>query len=141
MRNQSYEVILTHEHTDFDALASLFGASLLFPAARPVLPHEINRNVSSFLALYKNHFPMQEETKFTVIDHHSFEQKLPEAWHVWSESVGANTTLIVEKLIEQQQPLSPVQATLLALGIHEDTGSLTYASTTHRDAACLAAQR
>ncbi|MBV7339507.1 CBS domain-containing protein [Chloroflexi bacterium TSY] len=166
MSKQSFEVILTHEHTDFDALASLFGAFLLFPDALPVLPYAINRNVANFLVLYKNHFPflqprelpkgivrhavlvdtakanhpkgMQKETKFTVIDHHSFEQPLPENWQLWSEPVGANTTLIVEKLIEQHQPLSPVQATLLALGIHEDTGSLTYVGTTHRDAACLA---
>lgn len=162
----TYEVILTHEHTDFDALASLFGASLLFPNARPILPYEINRKVSSFLVLYKNHFPfiqprelqkgkiehvilvdtdkanfpkgMQDETRFTVIDHHSFDQPFPDKWQVWNEAIGANTTLFVERLIEQGQHLSPVQATLLALGIHEDTGSLTYPSSTHRDAACLA---
>lgn len=166
MLNQLYEVILTHEHTDFDALASLFGASLLFPSALPVLPHSLNRNVSNFLALYKNQFPflharellkgeidrvvmvdtrkanhpkgLRENAEIHVIDHHSFDQKLPENWHVWSEPVGANTTLLVEKFMERDQSLSSVQATLLALGIHENTGSLTYANTTHRDAACLA---
>ncbi|MEZ4656648.1 MAG: hypothetical protein R2911_03680 [Caldilineaceae bacterium] len=39
------EVILTHEHSDFDALASLLGASLLYPNALPVLPRRINSNV------------------------------------------------------------------------------------------------
>ena len=52
-----FEVILTHEHTDFDALASLLAASLLYPDAYPVLPHQLNRNVREFLALYRNHFP------------------------------------------------------------------------------------
>ena len=32
-----------------------------------------------------------------------------------------------------------MQATAFALGIHEDTGSLTYSSTTHRDVEALAA--
>lgn len=166
MQNEPHEVILTHEHTDFDALASLLGASLLFPHALPVLPYKLNGNVSNFLALYKNQFPflssrdlpkqtvdrvifvdtrkanhprgIQDDTQFYIIDHHSFKQELPENWQIWTEPVGANTTLLVEKLIEQNQHLSPVQATLLALGIYEDTGSLTYASTTYRDAACLA---
>ncbi|MFO7632788.1 MAG: CBS domain-containing protein, partial [Caldilinea sp.] len=44
----------------------------------------------------------------------------------------------VEKLIEHAIDVTPVEATLLALGIYEDTGNLTYASTTSRDAAALA---
>jgi tRNA nucleotidyltransferase (CCA-adding enzyme) len=166
MPTPTIEVILSHEHTDFDALASLLAASLLFPAALPVLPYNLNRNVRDFLALYKNQFPFvlpkelprghitrailvdtrtvnlpkgtQDETTFLVIDHHTLDQKLPERWELWSEAVGANTTLFVEKLMEQNRSLSSVQATLLALGIHEDTGSLTYGATTHRDARSLA---
>lgn len=160
------DIILTHEHTDFDALASLLGASLLFPGSVPLLPYQLNRNVNEFVTLYRNQFPflypkelprqqvgrailvdtrsanlpkgIQDDTAFLVIDHHSFEKELPAGWQLWSEPVGANTTLLVEKLIEQQIDLTSVQATLLALGIHEDTGSLTYAATTHRDAHCLA---
>lgn len=166
MSTHGLEVILTHEHTDFDALASLLAAALLFPGARPVLPSQLNRNVAEFLALYKNHFSflsakelprgrierviivdtrtanlpkgVQPQTTFSVIDHHTVTEAAPADWQVWSEPVGANTTLLVEKLIEHTIDLSPVQATLLALGIHEDTGSLTYASTTARDARCLA---
>ncbi len=160
------EVILTHEHTDFDALASLFAAALLFPGAQPLLPYQLNRNVQDFFTLYKDHFPfihlrdwsrrpiarailvdtrtvnyprgMNEETPCLVIDHHSLAQSLPPHWQLWSEAVGANTTLLVEKLSEQQISLTPVQATLLALGIYEDTGSLTFGATTYRDALALA---
>ena len=57
---------------------------------------------------------------------------------LWCGDTGANTTLLVEKLIEHGILVSPLEATLLALGIYEDTGNLTYASTTHRDAAALA---
>ena len=49
------------------------------------------------------------------------------------EEVGANTTLMVELLRRRGLTLSPEEATLLALGIYEDTGSLTFASTTPRD--------
>lgn len=172
--SQALEVILTHEHTDFDALASLLGASFLFPNAIPVLPRKLNRNVHGFLALYRNHFPfvthkdlpsgtverailvdaravnwvrgMDKKTRLQIIDHHTApEEKLPENAELLSEAVGANTTLLAEMLIDParttQPPapikLTPVQATLLALGIHEDTGSLTYPSTTHRDVRCL----
>jgi tRNA nucleotidyltransferase (CCA-adding enzyme) len=171
MTEHGLEVILTHEHTDFDALASLLAASLLFPAALPVLPGQLNRNVREFVALYRNQFPfvspkelprrpirriilvdtnkanlpkgVQEDAEFLIIDHHRQEQttagpKGVGRVQLWHEPLGANTTLLVEKINAQQIDLTPVQATLLALGIHEDTGSLTYASTTHRDARALA---
>jgi tRNA nucleotidyltransferase (CCA-adding enzyme) len=168
------EVILTHEHTDFDALASLLAAALLFPGATPVLPRQMNRNVREFVTLFRSHLPfvsadelprgarirrsivvdtramnapraLLDNAEVLIIDHHAAlgdERKsgrsLPATWQVWSEAVGANTTLLVEKLSEQQLPLTPVHATLLALGIHEDTGSLTYGGATHRDARALA---
>ena len=44
-------------------------------------------------------------------------------------------------LLDREIEITPMHATALALGIHEDTGSLTYTSTTPRDvdglAACL----
>ncbi|RME54994.1 MAG: CBS domain-containing protein, partial [Caldilineae bacterium] len=162
----TYTVVLTHEHADFDALASLLGASLLFPGAIPVLPRQVNRNVKAFLALYKSHFPfiepqhmprghvdlailvdtrtfnavkgMDAQTQFLVIDHHSVDEPLPPGWRTWEDAlgphqVGANTTLLVERLMAQDADLTPIQATLLALGIYEDTGGLLYKSTTHRD--------
>lgn len=163
--NTELEVILTHEHADFDALASLLAASLLYPNALPVLPRRINGNVRAFLEEFKRDLPfvqaqdvprghvgrailvdtdgvnlvkgMDDETAYFVIDHHTRARPMPEEWQVWSEPVGANTTLLVEKLQEQGMGLSSTQATLLALGIHEDTGSLTYAVTTDRDAMAL----
>ncbi|GIV77671.1 MAG: tRNA nucleotidyltransferase [Litorilinea sp.] len=166
MAGETFDVILTHEHTDFDALASLLAAALLFPEALPVLPRQLNRNVRDFLALHKNHLPfltdrelprgrvrrailvdtqsanwvkgMDENVELFIIDHHPADGDQSRASRFWFEPVGANTTILVEKLMEQGQDLTPVQATLLALGIHEDTGSLTYSSTTHRDARCLA---
>ncbi len=164
-------VVLTHEHADFDALASLHAASRVFPGALPVLPRQRNRNVQAFLALYRNHFPflephelprghvetailvdtrsanavkgMDPHTRYLVIDHHESQEPLPPGWQEWEAgfrpyTVGANTTLLVEKLMVQSVDLTPLQATLLALGIYEDTGSLLYRSTTHRDIRCAA---
>ena len=45
----SQVLILTHEHTDFDALASMLAASRLYPQSVPVLPRQINRNLEAFL--------------------------------------------------------------------------------------------
>ena len=66
------KIILTHEQADFDALASLLGASLLDEQARPVLPRRLNRNVRAFLTLYGLELPFIEpqdlpKTKISTI--------------------------------------------------------------------------
>lgn len=52
--------------------------------------------------------------------------------------VGATTTLIVEQLQAHQVNLTPAEATVMGLGIHVDTGSLTFDSSTAKDALALA---
>ncbi len=154
-------IILTHEQADFDALGSLLGASLLYENAIPVLPRRMNRNVRAFLALYGAELPfidprdlpnrpiervtlvdtqamvsvkgMSAETQVDVIDHHPLRDGLAPAWTVSIQEIGATTSLLVEALRERSESLSPIHATLLLLGIYEDTGSLTYARTTPRD--------
>ncbi|MDD4237800.1 MAG: CBS domain-containing protein, partial [Desulfotomaculaceae bacterium] len=54
------------------------------------------------------------------------------------EMVGATTTLLVEKIREQRLQVTPLEATVLALGIYEDTGSLIFSNTTPRDAEAVA---
>lgn len=54
------------------------------------------------------------------------------------EEVGASTTIIVEKLQAENIKLTTFEATVMGLGIHVDTGSLTYEQTTPRDAKALA---
>jgi tRNA nucleotidyltransferase (CCA-adding enzyme) len=49
------------------------------------------------------------------------------------EPVGATTTLFVERLKKGEISLTAEEATLLALGIYEETGSFTHVSTTPRD--------
>ena len=73
-----------------------------------------------------------------IYDHHDdLNSEIPAtSKHV--EKVGATTSLIAE-LLQQAEIIPPaVSATAMALGIHVDTGSLTYHMTTARDAKALA---
>ncbi|MGI6552792.1 MAG: CBS domain-containing protein [Bacillota bacterium] len=73
-----------------------------------------------------------------VYDHHPDEdQDLPNQVRL-VEPVGATSTLIVEELQKTNQTIQPMEATLLALGIYQDTGSLRYPSTTYRDVQAVA---
>jgi tRNA nucleotidyltransferase (CCA-adding enzyme) len=54
------------------------------------------------------------------------------------EAVGATTTMLVEMLQARQMDISIAEATVMALAIHVDTGSLTFLNTTPRDALALA---
>ena len=73
-----------------------------------------------------------------VYDHHLSQQLNIPATASHIEPVGACTTLMVEQLQQQQIPPTLSQATVIALGIHVDTGSLTFDSATPRDALALA---
>jgi tRNA nucleotidyltransferase (CCA-adding enzyme) len=71
-----------------------------------------------------------------IYDHHPYVG--PEGPGICIEQVGACTTLLVEKLAELDLPLSSIEATLFALGIYEDTGSLLFENTTVRDVRAVA---
>jgi tRNA nucleotidyltransferase (CCA-adding enzyme) len=73
-----------------------------------------------------------------VYDHHLGQESDILATRSLISSVGATTTLIVEQLQQQQISLTPAEATVMALGIHVDTGSLTFDQSTPRDALALA---
>jgi len=155
------DIILTHERTDFDGLASLLGAYLLDRGLLPVLPRQLNRNVEAFLTLYGVELPykdprdlagepiksvclvdtqsmtsikgMVDDLQVQVIDHHPLRSDIPDNWVKNIRETGATTTIFVEAIQERDIPLTPIEATLLLLGIYEDTGSLTYTRTTAED--------
>src|SRR5687767_4553117 len=74
-----------------------------------------------------------------LFDHHA-ERAVPE-WVAAENAVlstdGALTTTLVGIVAERELTPTPLEATAFALGIHEDTGSLTYATTTQRDVDAL----
>jgi tRNA nucleotidyltransferase (CCA-adding enzyme) len=80
--------------------------------------------------------------KIEIFDHHLPATPLEELWpqqqvsaHI--EAVGSTCTLLVERLQGAGIRLSPFERLALALGLHMDTGSLTFPETTARDAAAL----
>jgi tRNA nucleotidyltransferase (CCA-adding enzyme) len=82
---------------------------------------------------------LDPEVEKVLFDHHA--GKLPE-WVKAENAVisqdGALTTTLAGVLAEREIAVTPLEATAFALGIHEDTGSLTYPTTTQRDADALA---
>lgn len=163
-------LIFTHNNADFDAIASLLALVKLDPTATPVLPQRLHQNVRKFLTLYAGLLPtlpaedlthdpeyvylvdtqkyhnipgLGATTPVHIIDHHPLKHKLPKHFTFWGDTVGSTTTLLVERIQQEDINLSILEATLLIMGIYEDTGSLTYGGTTPRDlqaAAWLLAQ-
>ncbi len=76
------KIITTHKGTDFDGLASLAAAALIYPDARPVLPTSVNGNLKAFLAIHKDLFNFSapgdidpdEVTTLIVVDTHSWDR-------------------------------------------------------------------
>lgn len=78
------------------------------------------------------------DISITVYDHHQDAESDISAQERQVEAVGATTTLIAERLQTEKILLTPIEATAMALGIHVDTGSLTFDHSTARDALALA---
>ncbi|MBA4371737.1 MAG: hypothetical protein C0402_02620 [Thermodesulfovibrio sp.] len=77
--------------------------------------------------------------KVHIYDHHPVEPGDIRGETEILEEVGATTTIFVELLKARRDlSLSPLEATLFALGIYEETGSLLFPSTTERDLAAAA---
>lgn len=69
--------------------------------------------------VYDHHPPAEGDLKGSIQEVHA---------------LGAATTILLEKIMERDLEISPFEATILALGIYADTGSLLFQSTTSRDA-------
>lgn len=80
---------------------------------------------------------LDQPLEIWLYDHHLEADRDIPATQVQVEAVGATTTLVVEQLQARQINLTMPEATVMALGIHVDTGSLTFDHTTVRDAAAL----
>ena len=68
-----------------------------------------------------------------IYDHHPAAQNDLKGSLEVIRPVGATTTLMTQVIREKGLDLTPDEATLLALGIYEDTGSFTFTSTTRDD--------
>lgn len=165
------QIIVSHNHLDFDGLASMVAARKLYPRAEMVFVGGLAGNVQRFMSLHKDSLPVRRvrdiqlsrvrrvvmvdtnsprrlgeltewfkhnSPEVHIYDHHPLSEDTPANSLLVSGQVGATTTLLVEKIQERPIKLSGFEATVLALGIYEDTGSLTFVSTTVRDVRAVA---
>ncbi|MEH0022366.1 MAG: CBS domain-containing protein [Desulfobacter sp.] len=76
------KIISTHKGTDFDALASLVAATLIYPDAKPVLPGSVNANLKAFLSIHKdlfdfyapNEVDLDDVDTLIVVDTHTWKR-------------------------------------------------------------------
>jgi nanoRNase/pAp phosphatase (c-di-AMP/oligoRNAs hydrolase)/CBS domain-containing protein len=160
------QIITTHKNTDFDALASMIAAKVLYPEAVCVLPKMVNPNVRAFLSIHKDIFDMhspaeidfdkvkklivvdtnswdrldrmdalstRKDIEIILWDHHSGQGDIKASWKC-HEEIGSTITLMARKLKKEKKKISSIQATLFLTGLYEDTGHLSFASTTAEDA-------
>jgi tRNA nucleotidyltransferase (CCA-adding enzyme) len=161
-------IILTHENSDFDALASAVAAARLYPGSEIMIPETLQPNVQSFVNLYRDFMsfidPKEldkdidaiivvdtnrkerlgkwssflDQTVKIIVYDHHHGDEDLGADLAFIEPVGATTTILLEKIIEKNLELTEFEANLFALGIYEDTGCLTYEISTARDARAVA---
>ena len=79
----------------------------------------------------------RQDVAVHVYDHHPATQDDIPAEELIYEPIGACTTMILEHLLNERKEITPDEATLFAYGIYDDTGALTYESTTERDIAAI----
>jgi len=167
-------LVVTHEQPDFDALASVALATVLYPGAVGALHGQLDGSVDELLRLYRDHVPLVEaervdladvralvvvdtadrtrlgrfgalvgQVPVTLFDHHPEPtDPIPGAQGL-REDVGATVTLLARRLEAEGVTLPPPLATLALLGLHEDTGDLTFdhvGPADHRAAAWLLGQ-
>ena len=163
------QIVTTHKNTDFDGLASVIAATLLYPGAVAVLPTAINPNVKAFVSIHKDIFNIynrkeinlddverlivvdanswqrldrleilaQKNIEKILWDHHADRGNIDATWRC-QEEVGATITLMIRELKQKRKILTPIQSTLFLSGIYEDTGNLTFPSSTPEDAKAVA---
>ncbi len=156
------KVITTHKNPDFDAISSCIAAKKLYKDAAIAFPDLPERSTKNFIIqtiiypyLNNKNINVQEIDTLIVVDTRSkkrIEQKFAEiADEVYTicydhheesdikckenyyKKIGANVTQILERIFEKNIRITEEEATLFMLGIYEDTGKLSYTSTTPQD--------
>lgn len=84
--------------------------------------------IGKLSALLKN-----PEIEIHIFDHHPPMTGDIKGDYEVHRSTGANVTILIEIIKEKGIDISPDEATIMCLGIYEDTGSFTFPSTTERD--------
>ncbi len=109
-------------------------ASLDIPAIRRVIM--VDTKIADRLGELRPVLDNPEVEVFAFDHHPESPEDLP-GIKDYTELVGATTTVLVGIIAERNLPVTPFEATVFALGIHEDTGSLTFSTSTPEDAEAL----
>ncbi|MBF0117650.1 MAG: CBS domain-containing protein [Desulfobacterales bacterium] len=80
-----------------------------------------------------NKLSSKKDLEIFLWDHHVNVGDISATWKCQEEK-GATITLMVRELKEKKVSLTPILSTLFLAGLYEDTGNLTFPSTTHEDA-------
>ncbi len=84
---------------------------------------------------------MRDGVQVVAFDHHTHRGDLPSYIspdNLVNSRDGSLVTLMLRIIARREIPVTPFEATVFALGIHEDTGSLMFTTTTPEDAEALA---
>ena len=79
----------------------------------------------------------KDDLEIHVWDHHDGSGDLNPVWKC-QEKMGAAITLMIREIKKRNIQLTPMQATLFLAGIYEDTGNLTFPSSSAEDAYAVA---
>lgn len=137
------KIVLTGgSHPSLKKFLALYRDEFPFIEARAVHPKKI-RTLILVDAQEENRFGacgtwIHQAQNVYLFDHHPGQPVGFRPAESWIEPVGSTCTIIAEKLQSQSLSLNAHESTVIALGIHVDTGSLTYPTSTPRDALALA---
>lgn len=76
--------------------------------------------------------------KIHIYDHHPFSKGEIRGEVEKIENIGATATIFAEIIKSRRLHISPIESTIIALGIYEETGCLLFPSTTERDLLAVA---
>jgi len=111
---------------------------------KDVVPEEVSRLIivdtkkADRLGDLKNITDRLDARDIWIYDHHPFAEDEIRGGVEVIEDVGATATIFTELIREKKIPVDPMEATILCLGIYEETGSMRYPSTTERDLLAVA---
>jgi len=75
----------------------------------------------------------REDLEIHIYDHHPGSEEDIHGQKEVIKKTGSTTAILTEIIREKGIPISPDEATIMILGIHEDTGSFTFSSTSPED--------
>ncbi|MEA1940484.1 MAG: CBS domain-containing protein [Candidatus Caldatribacteriota bacterium] len=97
-----------------------------------IVDTRVKRRIGSLAGILK-----KRDVEIHIYDHHPATENDIKGKTNTVEEVGAATTILLKKIKKMNIEITPIEATLFALGIYEDTGSLTFSNTTIDDIDCI----